>query len=214
MKASLKAHFEPERSSAIATLFLPAGDARIKASITEATFSKGPSLNSLLLSLEKPGSFIIDYNVPNQDFRFQFMNTVRLAEKPVSLTYTHMLGARQTAIDGSLQIDPANKLSVNYSFGSGNCKVKYAYAHGEFGRILVEPVYDLSKNTWDFAVSKKYDGGDSLKANYQTSSKVLGLEWNRDSKTNGCFKISAAFNLAEKNAIPKVFAESTLNYDF
>ncbi|KAH0467853.1 hypothetical protein IEQ34_002886 [Dendrobium chrysotoxum] len=27
-------------------------------------------------------------------------------------------------------------------------------------------------------------------------------------------KIAAAFNLAEKNAIPKVFAESTLNYDF
>ncbi|XP_020594837.1 outer envelope pore protein 24, chloroplastic [Phalaenopsis equestris] len=214
MKASLRGRFEPERSSAIATISLPAGDARIKASITEATFSKGPSLNGLSLSFEKPGSFIIDYSVPNQDFRFQFMNTVRLAEKPLSLTYTHVLGAHQTAVDGSLQFDPANKLSANYNFGSGNCKLKYAYAHGEFGRVLVEPIYDVSKNAWDFAVSRKFDGGDSLKASYQTSSKVLGLEWNRDSKINGCFKISASFNLAESNVMPKVFAESTLNYDF
>lgn len=123
------------------------------------------------------------------------MNTVRLAEKPVSLTYTHILGARQTAVDGSVQFDPSNKLSANYSFGSGNCKVKYVYAHGEFRRIVVEPIYDLSKNAWDFAVSRKFDGGDSLKASYQTSSKVLGLEWNRDSKINGCFKVCCIFTL-------------------
>ncbi|KAK8937289.1 hypothetical protein KSP39_PZI012182 [Platanthera zijinensis] len=189
MRASLKGRFEPERSSATATFSLPTGDTRLNVSITDATFSKGPSLSGLALSLEKPGSFIINYNVPNEDFRFQFMNTIRLLEKPVSLTYSHALGARQTSVDGSLAFDPANKLSVNYNFGSGNCKVKYSYAHGEFRSTVVEPMYDLSKNTWDFAVLRKFEGGDSLKATYQTSSKALGLEWNMDSKFNGCFKV-------------------------
>ncbi|PKA53621.1 Outer envelope pore protein 24, chloroplastic [Apostasia shenzhenica] len=213
MKASLKGRYEPERASATATFTVAAGDAYLKTSMTEATFAKGPSLNGLAFSLEKPGCFIIDYIVPKQDFRFQFMNTVRLLEKPVSMTYTHLLGARQTAVDGSVAFDPANKLSVNYSFASGNCKVKYVYAHGDLRRTLLEPVYDLTNNTWDFAASRKFEGGDTLKATYQTSSKVLGLEWNRDSKINGCFKISAAFNLAESNLMPKLMAESTLNYE-
>lgn len=212
MKASVKGRYEPDRSSATATLSIPAGDASLNVSITDATFSKGSSLSDLSISLEKPGSFIINYNVPKEDFRFQFMNTVRLLEKPVSLTYSHALGAHQTSVDGSLAFDPSNKLSVNYNFGSRDCKLKYAYAHGELRSTVVEPVYDLSKNTWNFAVSRKFEGGDSLKATYQTSSKVLGLEWNRDLKLNGCFKISTSFNLAENNLFPKVIAESTLNY--
>ncbi|KAG0489066.1 hypothetical protein HPP92_007739 [Vanilla planifolia] len=213
MKASLKGRYEPDKSSAAATLTFDAGDTRFKASITDATFAKGPSLNGLGLSVEKPGSFIIDYNVPQQDFRFQFMNTLQLLEKPFSLTYTHVLGARQTSVDGSVAFDPANKLSANYNFSSGNCKVKYVYAHGELRRTILEPIYDVSKNTWDFSVTRKFEGGDSLKATYQTSSKLLGLEWNRESKLNGCFKVCASLNMMETNVMPKLMVESTLNYD-
>ncbi|KAJ0973647.1 hypothetical protein J5N97_015612 [Dioscorea zingiberensis] len=213
MKATVKGRFEAEKSSAIATISIPAGDLRLKASLTDATLFNAPSLHGLALSLEKPASFIFDYNVPKKDVRFQFMNTVRIFEKPVKLTYTHALGDSRTALDGSLEIDPANKVSVNYVFGSGNCKVKYAYAHGELRRTAFEPCYDFSKNAWDFAISNKFEGGDSVKATYQTSTKLLGLEWNRDSKINGSFKISASVNLAEQKMVPKFVAESTWNFE-
>lgn len=138
----------------------------------------------------KLGDFWLMIFSSSQDVRFQFMNTVRVMEKPVSLTYTHARGDNRTALDGSMTFDPANKVSVNYVFGSGNCRVKYAYSHGELRRTVFEQCYDFSKNAWDFAVSRKFEGGDSAKATYQTSAKLLGVEWNRDSQINGSFKVS------------------------
>ncbi|KAH7665461.1 hypothetical protein IHE45_13G035200 [Dioscorea alata] len=213
MKATVKGRYESQKSSSAATVSFTTGDLRLKASITDATLLNAPSLDGLALSIEKPSAFLVDFNIPKKDVRFQFMNTVRVMEKPISLTYTHARGDNRTALDGSMTFDPANKVSVNYVFGSGNCRVKYAYAHGELRRTVFEQCYDFSKSAWDFAVSRKFEDGDSVKATYQTSAKLLGVEWNRDSKINGSFKISASMNLAEKNMVPKLVAESTWNFE-
>lgn len=122
-----------------------------------------------------------------QDFRFQFMNTVRVAEKPLKLTYIHSRGDNRTILDGTLVFDSANKVSANHALGSKNCKLKYTYLHG--GVTTFEPCYDLAKNSWDFAVARKVYGEDVLRASYQTSSQVLGLEWSRNSKQIGSFKV-------------------------
>ncbi|XP_059455607.1 outer envelope pore protein 24, chloroplastic-like [Corylus avellana] len=214
MKASLKGRYETEKSNgpaAAASFVFNAGDFKLRASLTDATVVNGPSLNGLALAVEKPGYFIADYNVPKKDFRFQFMNTVRVAEKPLNLTYIHSRGDNRTILDGTLVVDSANKLSVNHALGSGNFKFKYAYVHG--GVTTFEPSYDWAKNTWDFAVARKVYGDDVLRASYQTSSQVLGLEWFRNSKQNGAFKISASVNLAEEKKVPKLIAESTWNLE-
>lgn len=85
--------------------------------------------------------------------------------------------------------------------------MKYTYVHG--GLATFEPSYDFAKNSWDFAVSRRVYGDDVFRAAYQTSSKNLGLEWSRNSKLNGSFKISASLNLADERKIPKLTAEST-----
>lgn len=214
MKASLKGRYETEKSNvpaAAASFAFNAGDVKLRASLTDATFVNGPSLNGLALAVEKPGSFIVDYNVPKKDFRFQFMNTVRVAEKPLNLTYIHNSGDNRTLLDGTLVVDSANKVSVNHPLGSKNFKLKYSYVHG--GATTFEPSYDWAKNSWDFAVARKVFDDDVLRASYQTSSQVVGLEWSRNSKHNGCFKILASVNLAEENRTPKIIAESTWNLD-
>ncbi|KAL8523765.1 hypothetical protein ACS0TY_013654 [Phlomoides rotata] len=189
MKASFKARYEPDKAAAAAsTVSFNAGDFKLRASITDATVVHGPSLNGLALAVEKPGFFIFDYNVPKKDFRFQFMNTVRVAEKPLNLTYIHSKGDERTILDGALVIDSSNKVSVNHVLGTGNTKFKYNYVHG--GLTTFEPSYDLGKNAWDFSVSRRVYGDDLFKATYQTSSKNLGLEWTRSSKMNGSFKLS------------------------
>ncbi|PIA52574.1 hypothetical protein AQUCO_01000448v1 [Aquilegia coerulea] len=209
MKATLKGKYETDKvGTGVATFAINAGDVKLKASMTDATFVNGPSLNGLTLSVDKPGSFIVDYNVPKKDFRFQFMNTVKVADKPLRLTYIHGEGDNRTILDGALVFDSANKVSANYMFGSGNCKLKYTYLHG--GVRTFEPSYDVSKNAWDFAVSQKVYGDDLFRASYQTSSKILGLDWSRDSKVNGAFKISATLNLADEVKRPKLIAESNL----
>lgn len=124
-----------------------------------------------------------------QDFRFQFMNTVKVADKPLNLTYNHSRGDNRTILDGSLVFDSANKVSANYMLGTGNCKLKYTYVHG--GVTTFEPCYDMAKNSWDFGLSRKVYGDDVFKATYQTSSKLLGLEWSRNSKLNGSFKVNS-----------------------
>lgn len=115
------------------------------------------------------------------------MNTVRVAEKPLNLTYIHSKGEGRTILDGALVIDSANKVSANHVLGTGNTKLKYTYVHG--GVSTFEPSYDLGKNAWDFAVSRRVYDDDLFRATYQASAKNLGLEWTRTSKQNGSFKV-------------------------
>ncbi|KAL0325724.1 UNVERIFIED_CONTAM: Outer envelope pore protein 24A, chloroplastic [Sesamum radiatum] len=189
MKASFKARYEPDKAAAAATVSVNAGDLKLRASMTDATVVNGPSLNGLSLAVERPGFFVVDYNVPKKDFRFQFMNTVRVAEKSLNLSYTHLKNDARTIVDGTFVIDSANKVSVNHVLDTSNTKLKYSYLHG--GLTTFEPSYDLGKNTWDFAVSRRVYGDDVFRATYQTSSKNLGLEWSRSSKLNGSFKVNA-----------------------
>ncbi|KAJ4963419.1 hypothetical protein NE237_023358 [Protea cynaroides] len=211
MKATIKGRYGADKSSASATLALNAGDVKLRASMSDATVANGPSLNGLALSLEKPGSLIVDYDVPRRDVRFQFMNTIKVSDKPLNLTYIHWRGDNRTILDGTLVVDSANKVSANYVLGSGNCKLKYTYVHG--GVRTFEQCYDFSKNSWDFAVSQRVYADDVFKASYQTSNKLLGLEWCRDSKSTGTFKISASLNLAEEVKMPKIIAESMWNFE-
>ncbi|CAJ1972422.1 unnamed protein product [Sphenostylis stenocarpa] len=212
MKATLKGKYDVDKNgAAFATVAVNAADVKFRASVTEATFINGPSLTGLALAVEKPGSFIVDYNVPKKDFRFQFMNTVRVGERALNLTYAHSRGENRTVLDGTFVLDPANKVSANYALDSGSCKLKYSYVHK--GLTTIEPTYDVAKNTWDFVVSRRVYGDDTLRASYQTSSKVLGVEWARNPKHNAGFKIIASLNLAEELKAPKLTAETTWNFE-
>ncbi|CAM8998755.1 unnamed protein product [Rhodiola kirilowii] len=212
MKASLKGRFDLDKNAGAATVAFGVGDVKLRATLTDATVANGPSMNGLALAVEKPGFFIVDYNVPKKDFRFQFMNSVKVLQKPLNLTYIHGVGDNRTIVDGTLVLDSANKVSVNHMLGSTkNGKVKYTYVHK--GLTTFEPSYDMGKNTWDFAMARKVYTDDVVRATYQPASKSLGLEWSRNSKTSGIFKIAASFDLANDLKAPKVIAESTWNFD-
>ncbi|XP_047334766.1 outer envelope pore protein 24A, chloroplastic-like [Impatiens glandulifera] len=214
MKASLKSRYDADKSAAsvAATFVVNVGDVKLRASMTDATFTNGPSFNGLGISLDKPGRFMVDYNVPKKDFRFQFMETIRVGGKPLNLTYIHHKGDNRSILEGTLVVDSANKVSANGVLGSNNCKLKYSYLHQ--GVTTFEPVYDLAKNSWDFALSRRVYADDVFKASYQTSSKALGLEWSRNSKLYGNFKINASMNLGEELKMPKLIGETTWDLDF
>ncbi|KNA17282.1 hypothetical protein SOVF_081410, partial [Spinacia oleracea] len=189
-KASMNGQCAAESSAAAAATFtINAGDVKLKAALSEAaTFNAIPSFSNLSLSLEKPGSFIVDYHAPKQDLRFQFMNSIRVLDKRLNMTYTHSRVEKNLLLDGTLVIDSSNKVTANCDFESGIRKLKYSYSHGG-GDTTFEPCYDVSKNSWDFAAFQRIHGGDVVKASYQTSTKVLGLEWSRSSPFNGSFKV-------------------------
>ncbi|KAI3737006.1 hypothetical protein L2E82_26998 [Cichorium intybus] len=213
MKASFKAKYDADKAtpaSAI-TLAFNAGDVKLRASMTDATLVNGPTLNGLALAVDKPGSFSIDYNVPKKDFKFQFMNTIKISDKPLNLVYSHSRGDQRTMLDGTLVIDSANKVSANHVLGSGNCKFKYTYVHG--GLTTFEPSYDLAKDSWDFAVSRKIYTDHVLRAAYQTSNQNLALDWSTKSKLVGTYKISALFNLEDGLKTPRLTAESTWDFE-
>lgn len=117
-----------------------------------------------------------------------FMNTIRISDKPLNMVYSHSRGDQRTMLDGTLVIDSANKVSANHVLGSGNCKLKYTYAHE--GVTTFEPSYDLAKDSWDFAVSRKVYADHVLKAVYQTSNQNLQLDWSTKSKMIGSYKVS------------------------
>ncbi|XP_051231110.1 outer envelope pore protein 24, chloroplastic [Lolium perenne] len=242
MKATVKGRYEGDKATAAATLALSAaGDLRLRASATDAAFAAGPSLDGLTLTLEKPGSFLLDLKPNNQDVRFQFMNSAVVLDKKVSLTYTHSTSLapkpaaipapatspsaapppapkaaappNRTALDLSIAFDPANKVSVSHALGSGGCRVKYSYAHGAGRLTTLEPTFDTAKNAWEFAVARRFDGGDAVRGTYQASTKQLGLEWTRSSSIGGSFKVATTFDLSDQSKAPKLVAESTWNYE-
>ncbi|GJM97294.1 hypothetical protein PR202_ga14212 [Eleusine coracana subsp. coracana] len=267
MKATLKGRFDGNKATAGTTLAVPAaGDLRFKASATEATFTNGPSLNGLTVTLEKPGAFIVDLKPHNkvtsssssssssssaallqssptpsssallhlprtegrdgslQDVRFQFMNSALVYDKRLSLTYTHSTSLApaavdappppsRTALDCALTVDSANKVSLSHALGSGGCRVKYTYAHGADRLTTIEPVFDTNTNAWEFAVTRKFEGGDAVKGTYHASTKQLGLEWTKEPKAGGSFKVAASFDLSDQSKAPKLVAESTWNYE-
>lgn len=211
MKASFRGSYDANNSDATGSFVVNAGGINLRASITGDTLVNGPLLNGLTLSVENPGFFLVDYNVPKKDVQFQFMNTVKLNEKPLNLTYTHSLVDDRTALDGTLVLDSNHKVSANYGFDSGSCKLKYAYVHG--GTTTIEPCYDFAENSWDLAVSRRVNDESVVRASYQSSTRVLGLDWRRNSFTNGSFKVSASLNLAEEEKIPTITAESIWDFE-
>ncbi|XP_028556057.1 outer envelope pore protein 24B, chloroplastic-like isoform X3 [Dendrobium catenatum] len=196
MKAKVKGRYEAHRGAASAALSITSDDLKLTGILTDATFSNAPALTGLALSIQKPGSFSIVFDVPKKDINFQFMNEVALMGQAVRLTYTrtHALdGNGRMALVGSTNINIANKVGLGYEFCTGVIKVRYAYTHGDLEKkIVVEPCLDLSKNAWEFAVTRWFEGRGSLMAVYHAGSKDLGIEWRKKSKVNGSFKVTDA----------------------
>lgn len=115
------------------------------------------------------------------------MNSIRVSGKPLNFTYLHSLVEKSTALDGTLLLDTNHKVSANYGFDSGNCKVKYSYVHG--GVMTFEPSYDFADKSWDVAVSRRINEDSVVRASYQSSTMVLGLDLKRNSFANGSFKV-------------------------
>ncbi|KAK6922737.1 hypothetical protein RJ641_011041 [Dillenia turbinata] len=192
MNVSIKGSYDTETKSTVTgTVRMTAGDVNLR--VSDEIFVNRPTLNSLALSrktwlfprqLQRPRKV---RDLANADLMFRFMNTTIVSDKPLNLSYTHWRGKNLTVVDGTLVIDSGNKMSARYELESGNCKLKYSHDHN--GVRTIEPCYDLKKNTWDLAISQRVSDDDLFVASYATSTKVLGLEWMRNSKINGAFKV-------------------------
>ncbi|KAK0573181.1 hypothetical protein LWI29_004058 [Acer saccharum] len=187
------------------TVSADAGDLKLRTYV-----SSGPTLSAsdICLSVEKPGSFLIDIDVPQK-----FMNTARILEKQLNMTYTHTKSENRTVLDGTLVLDPNNKISANHALKTRDCKLKYSYLHG--GLITFEPCFDFGKKSLELAVSKSVLDGDVVKASYKTSNKVLKFDWlsGKSLINGGRCKVSASFTLGEGLYVPTISAESSWNFE-
>ncbi|KAL0325725.1 UNVERIFIED_CONTAM: Outer envelope pore protein 24, chloroplastic [Sesamum radiatum] len=193
MQASFTALCKPEKAAAAATVSFKVREFKLRASISDVVVVDGPSVNDISLGLEKPGCFIVEFNVPKKNYEFKFLHGLKLGGKPLNLSFTHtksdaMEGNGRTMLDGDLVIDSANKVSVNHVPEAGIMKFGYAYEHR--GLTTFQPSYDLVKNSWELAVSHRVRGDDVIRATYEASSKTLGVEWSQGSKPNGSIKVS------------------------
>ncbi|XWS68877.1 hypothetical protein CRYUN_Cryun04dG0131600 [Craigia yunnanensis] len=152
-----------------ATVATNPGELKLRASLSDTTSQMGA--NFLSVSSRNIAIFL---SVEN-DVQFLFLNTFKVENKQVNWTYTHVRNENRTVPDGTLLLDTANKLSASHELGSVNCKLKYSYVHR--GLKTFELCYDLAKKSWDLAVSRRVLGGDLIKATYEASNRVLGVEW-------------------------------------
>ncbi|KAJ0703458.1 putative outer envelope pore protein [Helianthus annuus] len=211
MKASFRGSYDADSSDATGSVAFNAGALNLRASVTGDTLTNTPSLNNLTLSVENPGLFNIDYNLPKKDVKFQFMNSVRVNDKPLNFTYTHSVAENRTVLDGTLMLDSNHKVSVNYGFQPRDCKVKYSLGCG--CETTVEPSYDFGDNSWDLAVSRRLYDGSVVRGSYRSSTKVLGMDFRTKAAAGGSFKVTASVNLAEEKKIPKLTAESIWDFE-
>lgn len=116
------------------------------------------------------------------------METVRVNGKPLNLTYTHSLVEKRTELAGTLSLDCNHKVSANYGFDSGDCKMKYSYVHG--GVMTIEPQYDFADKSWELAVSRRINDDSVVRGSYQSATSVLGLDLSKNSFASGGFKVN------------------------
>ncbi|CAM6123461.1 unnamed protein product [Calypogeia fissa] len=211
-KAQVKAKYESSGHIAGLTLSVGVSDVKLKTSFTDATFINGPSLEGLSLGIEKPGQFMFDYDLAHQSARFQFHTQASVMGKPLKLTYIHPQKRNATLVEGQFVWDPRNKVTAKYNFATKSGSLKYSY-HNEPWKVTVEPGYDFNTDAWHFSLGKKLPWGDNLKAQYDTSSTVLGLEWVRDDKYFGSFKIIGSVDVKDRRS-PKLIAEKTWDAEF
>ncbi|XP_010905067.1 outer envelope pore protein 24, chloroplastic [Elaeis guineensis] len=215
MKTTLKGKYESIKNSVTASLTVDTnlGDLKLKTSVADVAAAYASLPSSLSFTLEKPRSFSIDYTPEKDDVKFKFMNSVKVMEKAVDLTYTHTRGENRTEVEGAVALDAGNKIAVSNVLGTEEWKVRYTYAHGALRRTVIEPSYDVKANAWDFAVTRKFEHGQAVKATFRSSSKAFDLEWTGDIPYNTTIKISGSINMTEKIAAPKLTAESTWIYE-
>ncbi|WOK95457.1 hypothetical protein Cni_G04164 [Canna indica] len=229
MKATLNGKYESNANNGKASTTLSfntaIGDAKLRASVTNALVldSAQYSPPSFSFSLEKPDSFSVDYYPkkdanPKEDalpnVKFKLMNSLKVMEKTIRLTYSHAVAEKRApTLDGLVEFNAENKLVVNHPLGTKDCKLKYTYTGGQQRKIVVEPSYDVATGAWEAALSRKFEGGDTVKASYKAAERTMGLEWSRDSKDKGTFKISTTLNMDNPKIDPKLMAESTWSYE-
>jgi hypothetical protein len=65
-RVAVKTKYESASQAASGTLTVGAGELKLKASCSDSTFLKGVSLHGVSLGIEKPGAFLIDYDLQQQ----------------------------------------------------------------------------------------------------------------------------------------------------
>jgi len=212
-KAQVKTKYDAAANAATATLSLPLGDMKLKATCSDNTFVPGeaPSLRGVSFGVEKPGTFMIDYDMQSEAPRFQFMVGASVAKKPLRLTYIHAQKRNATVLEANLAVDPRNKVVGKYSFNTNTGSLKYSYVHSSGATF--EPSYDFQTEAWHFAASRKVGSHDSARVCYDAHASTVGMEWTRDSKEFGQFKIIATVP-TDTSKTPKLVAEKTWSVDF
>lgn len=115
------------------------------------------------------------------------MTGCNVARKPVKLTYIHAQKRNATILEGNVALDSQNKVTGNYSFNTHKGTLKYTYVHAS-GTTL-EPSYDFQTESWHFAALKKVSPHDTARFCFDAHQSTVGLEWTRDSKDFGQFKV-------------------------
>lgn len=213
LKALVKTKYDSSANTATATVIIPVGDVKLKSTCADTTFApgEGVSLRGVAFGVEKPGAFMIDYDMHTQAPRFQFMAGAQIAQKPLKLTYIHAQKRNTTLLEGSLSLDARNKVTGAYSFNTHKGSLKYTYVHGS-GTTL-EPSYDFGTEAWHFTAFKKVSQHDTARCGFDAHHNTVGLEWTRDSKEYGQFKIMATVPTDTSKTL-KLVAEKTWSVDF
>lgn len=211
-KVQVKTKYDAAANAATATLAFPVGDMKLKATCADNTFSAGGtvSLHGVSFGVEKPGTFMIDYDMQSEAPRFQFMAGASIAEKPVKLTYIHAQKRNATVLEANLAFDPRNKVVGKYSFNTNRGSLKYTYVHTSGATF--EPSYDFHTEAWHWAASRKVGSHDNARFCYDAHHSTLGVEWTRDSKEYGQFKVTATVPM-DTTKTPKLLAEKTWSLD-
>lgn len=117
------------------------------------------------------------------------MTSANVWGKPLKLTYIHAQKRNATLLEGHVALDSRNKVTGKYNFTAERGQLKYTYVHSS-GTTL-EPSFDFHNDSWHFAAARKVGPHDNARVCFDGHHKTLGLEWTRDSKEYGAFKVLA-----------------------
>lgn len=119
------------------------------------------------------------------------MGSAHIFGKELKCTYTHPQRKNATIVQSTLAFSPKNEVTAVYNFSSDKGELKYAYIHGLAATTRIEPAFDFGTSTWNFSMIRKISIDDTIRATYNSFKYTAELEWSKNLKDQGPFKVSS-----------------------
>lgn len=206
-KLTFKSKYSSPENKVSTTLGAWVDEVKLKATFTDKSIRHASfqELDEVVLGIEKPGHFMIDYELEKGVFRYQFHSGCKVLGKPVKLTLNHFHGRPSSSLEADVSLDHRNRVIAKQNLFKTSPSLKFSHTYD--GKTTLEPSYDFSEKSWAVSLKQSFSKRSFVKVSYHDQSKKAELEWHQPIDKSGPLKVIASASVSGNGKPPSITFE-------